>query len=505
MVLSIAIRLPLSHGPLQIAKYALIALLKTTVDTQNPNQEKHNSRADQLRYIASASQQVSSSSANETNPDGAEVTAKPKRKFWPTLFHLVVYTFALAGFGIIGAWAFYQLGGTKNKGGVDENRRYLMSAKEMDAIPDSTLTHQQVNDLWMRQYAKLAAFGKFYPENARLILEAAQRSGDPMLVDRMMAAISSYADDADDYQAFMKKVEQTMASQKQQENGNIIPWMDTPEWGALKQAILKDSALLIKASVLTGVEPRLIVSCLVGEQIRLFNSKREMFKRYLGPVKVLSVQSQFSWGVNGIKEFTAIAVEDHLKDPQSEFYMGKRYENILDFETNDHSNERFRRLVDYRNHLYSYIYTGCIIHQTMLQWKRAGFDISNRPDILCTLFNVGFSQSHPHANPVCGGSHVSVDGRLYTFGTIGYDFYYSGELANTFPYWRESFIADDGKALSEEDIKSIQDNMSNCSRPEKGIEYRQDSSALPDGVINDGGNSSSNSQLQPAYTTTLTY
>ena len=141
------------------------------------------------------------------------------------------------------------------------------------------------------------------------------------------------------------------------------------------------------------------MGCLIGEQIRLFNSKREMFKKYLGPVKVLSVQSQFSYGVNGIKDFTAEAVEQHLQDPSSEFYMGKAYEHLLDFETDDHATERYNRLVDYRNHLYSYIYTGCILHQTMLQWRRAGYDISDRPDLLFTLFNVGFDQSVPKPDP----------------------------------------------------------------------------------------------------------
>lgn len=404
-----------------------------------------------------------------------------RRFTWKKFFNIVVYAFALAGFGIIGAWAFYQLGGTKNKGAVDENYRYLMSVSEMNDLKNAELSPSQLNELWMNQYAKLVAFGKFYPENARLIMNAAQRSNDPAVIDRMIAAASVYADDNKEYQAYMKQVSAFFAKQKQLDNPNAIPWMATVEWQALKESILKDSALLVKAGEISGVEPRLIVGCLVGEQIRLFNSKREMFKKYLGPVKVLSVQSQFSYGVNGIKDFTAAAVEQHLKDPNSEFYMGKRYENILDFETDDHSTERYKRLVDYRNHLYSYIYTGCILHQTMLQWKRAGFDISDRPDILFTLFNVGFSQSHPHADAVCGGSHITIDGRVYTFGAVGFDFYYSGELADAFPYWKNHFIADDGKALSQDEVRRIQDNMSNCSRPEKGLEYRTDSSA--DGVV----------------------
>ena len=407
---------------------------------------------------------------------------KPKKPWWKICFNLIVYAFALAGFGIIGAWAFFQLGGTKNKGAVDENYRYLMSVSDMKDLQDSNFTIEQINVMWMNQYAKLAAFGKFYPENARLILEAAQRSGDPMVMDRMLAAASVYAADNAECQEFMEQTATFFSKQEQKNHPNVIPWMATVEWQALRESIIKDSALLNKAGKITGVEPRLIAGCLVGEQIRLFNSKRETFKKYLGPVKVLSVQSQFSYGVNGIKDFTAAAVEAHLKDTSSVFYMGKHYENILDFQTNDHANERYRRLVDYRNHLYSYIYTGCILHQTMLQWKRAGYDISDRPDILFTLFNVGFSQSNPHANPVCGGSHINVDGKIYTFGAIGFDFYYSGELSEALPYYKERFVADDGQARTTAEVEEIQSNMSNCSRPERGHEYRQQPQD-PDGIV----------------------
>lgn len=397
---------------------------------------------------------------------------KTGHKRWRTIFNILVYAFAVAGFGIIGAWAFYQLGFTKNRGAVDENYRYLMSVSEMENLKGKKLSPEQMQDQWSNLYVRMAAFSKFYPQNARLILEAAESSGNPLIADRMIAAASVYTGQNEDYRQLVKVLSAQLKKQKQKDTPNAIPWMNTVEWEALKTAILRDSTMIRRAGEICGVEPRLIVGCLVGEQIRLFNSKRELFKKYLGPVKVLSVQSQFSYGVNGVKEFTARTVEEHLKDPRSPFYMGKHYENILDFETNDHDNERYKRLVDYRNHLYSYIYTGCILHQTMVQWKRAGYDISNRPDVLFTLFNVGFAQSKPNPNPRCGGSHITVDGHIYTFGAIGFDFYYSGELARTFPYWPKPFIADNGKAATAQEIATIQNNMSNCNRPERGWEYR---------------------------------
>lgn len=407
-----------------------------------------------------------------------------QRPVWRKVFDVLLVLFALAGAAIIGAWGLYQLGVTNNRGAVDKNYRYLMSVSEMEELKGAKMTQAQIDEQWALQYGRLAALARFYPENARLIMRAAQYSGDPMVVNRMVAAAQIYMEENDSIDALADRIGALLASTPQQQRQNLIPWMAEPAWPALKEAILRDSALINEAGRLTGVEPRMIVGCLIGEQIRLFNSKREMFKKYLGPVKVLSVQSQFSYGVNGIKDFTAEAVEQHLQDPSSEFYMGKAYEHLLDFETDDHATERYNRLVDYRNHLYSYIYTGCILHQTMLQWRRAGYDISDRPDVLFTLFNVGFSQSVPKPDPVPGGSHIEVGDRMYTFGGIGFDFYYSGELADAFPFRQQRFTQNN-KPLTAEDIARIQDNMSDCNRPEKGLEYRKDSTASANDSVPD--------------------
>lgn len=369
------------------------------------------------------------------------------RKKWVRVtYNVLLYAFAIAGAAIIGAWVIFKLGLTNNSGSVDENYRYIMDVAEMQKLKDST---QCDAGYMMDQYVKLAAFGRFYPENAQLILNAARQNADPRLIEQMLQAASLYTEENTELKAYLADVEKAVNKVKQQNNPNVIPWMTIEEWSSLKVAIVKDKPLIDSAAKLTGVEARLIVGCLVGEQMRLFNSNREMYKKYLGPVKVLSVQSQFSLGVNGIKDFTAMHVERNLKDKNSEYYMGERYEHILDFSTADPTTERVNRLTDYHNHLYSYIYTGCILHQTKMQWERAGYDISNRPDILFTLFNVGFSQSEPKPDPKCGGSHVKVGGRVYTFGALGFDFYYSGELVNEFPIMEEHFCVEKKKTVAD--------------------------------------------------------
>ena len=74
-----------------------------------------------------------------------------------------------------------------------------------------------------------------------------------------------------------------------------------------------------------------------------------------------------------------------------------------------------------------------------MQWERAGFPIDNRPEILATLYNIGFEVSVPKANPVVGGATVMVHDKPYSFGAIAYEYYYSGELFDLFPFKRSKF------------------------------------------------------------------
>ncbi|MEK7501817.1 MAG: hypothetical protein AAB629_02745, partial [Patescibacteria group bacterium] len=151
------------------------------------------------------------------------------------------------------------------------------------------------------------------------------------------------------------------------------------------------------------------------------------------PLKILGNQSQFSWGIMGIKQGTAIAIEEHLKDSASPFYLGKEYENLLDFTSKNIGNERFTRITDEKNHYYGYLYTALYLKQIMNQWKNAGFEIFNRPDILSTLYNIGFNNSHPNASPRSGGAAIEIGDKLYSFGFLAAEFYYSNELRDYFP------------------------------------------------------------------------
>lgn len=217
--------------------------------------------------------------------------------------------------------------------------------------------------------------------------------------------------------------------------GTDMPWQSSYEWQVLKEGLIKDKENILRASSVAGVSPRLITSVVISEQFRFFTSSRESFKKFFEPLKILGIYTQFSYGITGIKEDTAQAIENHLRNQYSPFYLGKDMENVLEFTNNqDKNSERLNRLTDKHNHYYSYLYTALFLKQIITQWQNSGFAISDRPEVLATIFNIGFGRSVPKENPEVGGSTISINGTDYTFGGLAYEFYHSGELEDIFPY-----------------------------------------------------------------------
>ena len=74
---------------------------------------------------------------------------------------------------MIGAWAVYQMGWTKNRGAVDNNNRYLVEVAELKKgkVKDSDAI------LTTEDLAKLTAISKVHPKNADLILKSLKIHG----------------------------------------------------------------------------------------------------------------------------------------------------------------------------------------------------------------------------------------------------------------------------------------------------------------------------------------
>jgi hypothetical protein len=347
--------------------------------------------------------------------------------------------FALIGLALTIAFFAVKFHLTNDPGVVDLNDRYFQEIKDKYGKgTDKDIA--AVNFSEIRLLHKLTVLSKYFPINAYYIQNAYYQSHNLKEAQRMMEAVDLRMQDNTEYHAEVNAfVEYSDPEQGKLKTKSVFEWMNIKEWQDFKLAVAKDKHLIDSAAYLSGVEPRLIVSLLVGEQIRLFNSSREAYKKWIGPLKILSVETTFSLGVTGIKVPTAQKIEKNLKDSTSIFYLGKSYENLLDFRTPNVQQERFKRLTSYDNHFYSYLYAALNVKQIMMQWERSGFPISERPEILATLYNIGYEVSVPKENPVVGGSGINIKGKLYTFGSVAYEFYYSGELFELFPFKNSRF------------------------------------------------------------------
>jgi hypothetical protein len=350
------------------------------------------------------------------------------------LFRSFIYGFAIIGFGLCSAWLAVKLKLTNDPGGVDVNDRYfqhvtLTNEQRQAFLSDSA----QLESLKSLTYFKILALGVSHPKNARNILDYYRRTEDVHTVEHMLDAMGIYMTDSTDFKKIVAENGKIFA-EKKHKTSNLFWWSTVEEWPVLKEAVTKDKKVIDSVSKITGVNSRIISAVLIGEQIRLFDSRREAFKKWIAPLKMLSNETTFSWGVTGIKDFTAKMIEHNLVDKNTPFYLGTAYEHLLDFKTDKPDIERFDRITNTKNHFYAYLYAALCIKQIDNQWRRAGYDLTDRPEILATLYNIGFVASVPKKDPQVGGSSIDIQGKKYTFGRLAYEYYFSGELAAEFPY-----------------------------------------------------------------------
>jgi hypothetical protein len=371
-----------------------------------------------------------------------------------------------AGIGILAVGFFLLLlagflavrfGLTNVAGDVDPNsNEYNLEAKRLEAaaeikplapshvLPDN-ISQRAANDA--RVYCQLDALASVADYNAGQILQVYQANPSYDLVQKMILAVSlrlpanpdldSRLAACEAIDTFPITADQLAARFRNPLFPNVFVWQNGEPWGIIRQAIVKDKATIDSAATVIGVSPRLLVSIAIVEQLRLYYTQRELFETIFKPLKILANANKMAWGVMSIKEAAAIQSEQALADPTSPWYLGAAYEHLLDFKSNDPAKERYDRLTDKSNHYYSYLYGGLIIRQAEEQWAHAGFPIANRPEIIATLFNIGLQNSHPKADPAVGGSEISIENNKYVFGSLAYEFYYSGDLAADFPFSRE--------------------------------------------------------------------
>jgi hypothetical protein len=370
----------------------------------------------------------------------------PKWKTW------VKYTYLTALHILAGVAAFLILTAlavkfkwTNDSGDVDINNRYyedIASQYGNESKKDSATIARDEYIMFQR----LGVLSRYYPHNAKVISEAYQHEKNVYTALRMLDAVSILLRDNKQFMREMKEVNKKAKFN----SGSVYAWSNYTVWKQFCNTIIKDKRAIDSVSRLTGVESRIIVMCVVGEQLRMFNSGREKFKQYVYPYSRLILPSNRGYGVSGILEHTALRIESTLFNEKDPFYPGDYFQQTINVRDsfpeviNDsisaHKHKTIQRLIKGGDHYYSYLYTAYLMRQFQAHWEKNKFDLSNRPEILGTLFNLGYQKSKPKKNPEVGGSTFKIGEKDYTFGGLCFEFYYSGEMQDAFPITGRGFI-----------------------------------------------------------------
>ena len=378
------------------------------------------------------------------------------KKIFTVLGTITVSIFALIGFSLTAIFlaSFFHI--TDVEGGIDHARYFeSKSTAQTGTSPKNVLgSVSSLNDeiqslqddelFKIQQLCHLMAINATAGDNADKIYRSYRQTRSMPLLEQMTHAADLHLIGNTSYSQALQSCQKQPLSGLESANSangstNIYPWVqDGENWSVLKEAITKDKGSIHKAASLAHIDERMLIAPLFVEQWRKYTSSRQLFKDVLKPMQILITSSKFSLGTMDIKEETAIQIEQNLKNSSSEYYLGPEYEHLLDFTTPDSHSERISRLTNLKDHYYSYLYGALYMRQLMKQWENAGFQIESRPEIVATLFNIGFKYSKPNPSPQVGGAILSVGGQKYTFGGLAYEFYYSGELTEDFPYREQS-------------------------------------------------------------------
>ncbi len=348
-------------------------------------------------------------------------------KFLRNTIVIITLLCACIGLGFIGVFIAMQFGWLNVRGTITE--RNASFYKNIQKSSDNTEPQDQAVFL-----CKIHALANYAPETAKNIQNTYQSTQNTVLVDTMIVS------------AQVRFLNTSLPSTFRECSRATIPdttpvvqtayaWADSAEWRVMKSVFIRDQEIINQAAKDAGISPRLLLGGVIGEQFRFFTNSRDSFKYYFEPLKILASLSKFSYGIAGLKPETVKRIDEQLGDPSSKFYLGSSMEKVVSYpEGSDHDAVRFERITDTKNTYYSYLYAGLFMRQVSAQWKNAGFDISNRPEVLSTLYNLGFNRSIPKSEPAAGGAPITVNGTSYSFGQLGYEFYFSGELSQEFPY-----------------------------------------------------------------------
>jgi len=195
-------------------------------------------------------------------------------------------------------------------------------------------------------------------------------------------------------------------------------WSRSPLWDSTALAVRRDLPVIESAARRMGVSPRLVVLPAICEQLRRAESFREAYKKFFTSFVPLS---NVSVGVTGIK-------------PESLDRLLPFCDSLDRALIDSVPVETIRRRLQEPDHAWSYLYAALYMKCILRQWREAGVDLSQRPEIVMTVYNLGVNRCPPRPDPLAGGAVFTIDGVEHSFGSFAREFYWSGLLYPQLPF-----------------------------------------------------------------------
>jgi len=195
-------------------------------------------------------------------------------------------------------------------------------------------------------------------------------------------------------------------------------WSRSPLWDSTALAVRRDLPVIESAARRMGVSPRLVALPAICEQLRRAESFREAYKKFFTSFVPLS---NVSVGVTGIK-------------PESLDRLLPFCDSLDRALIDSVPVETIRRRLQEPDHAWSYLYAALYMKCILRQWREAGVDLSQRPEIVMTVYNLGVNRCPPRPDPLAGGAVFTIDGVEHSFGSFAREFYWSGLLYPQLPF-----------------------------------------------------------------------
>lgn len=328
-----------------------------------------------------------------STPVPAPAPAPNPSRFQPSLRQKLAWGSATAAALLLlflaGTALAIQLGWTNARSRAEADLQLQLPARSSLA---SSLEHQ------IQSRKRLEKVLAVSPTTALSMWSVLQDSGDGLLLETMLTASDSSAN--------------------RSRSGRPFEWSDTPLWDSTKVALQGDLPLIREAATRMGLSPRLVALPALCEHLRRAESFREAYKRFFTKFVPMG---NLSMGVTGIKPESLADLVPWCDSADLPLVDSMPLDTI-------------RRRLQSTDRSWSYLYAALYMKCILKQWNAAGVDLSRRPEIVMTVYNLGMRHCPPRPNPLAGGAVFEIGGTEHSFGSFSREFYWSGQMYPLLPF-----------------------------------------------------------------------